>query len=219
MTPQEQQLIGDFLNRLAAIRGVAKDPQADAMIRQGLAQQPDAAYLLVQRCLLLEHALDNAKAEIERLQSPGAAQGGASFLGGSSGWQGGATPPPMPSQAPPPAPGWRERLFGGGPAYAPSYAAPPAAPSFLATAATTAAGVAGGMFLFDGIEHLMGGQRGDGLFGDAQPPMVENITENNFYDNGPQQGIDNGFNGFDQGSSDSDFVDTDTDFDDDNSWS
>ena len=214
MTPQEQQLLDDFLQRLAAVNGVAKDTQADALIQQRLASQPDALYLLVQRSLLQQHALDSAKAQIAQLQAQLGGQGGGSFLGGQPGWgqqPQASTPPPM--YAPPPAPGWRERLFGGG--NPPPQ--PGGGPGFLASAATTAAGVAGGMFLFDGIENLIGGHHGGGFFGGGQQPMVENVTENNFYDNGNAQ----------QDGADQDFSQNDADFNsdlnddsfDDNSWS
>jgi uncharacterized protein len=182
MTPQEQQMLDDFLQRLVAVGGVAKDAQADALIRQRLSSQPDALYLLVQRSLLQQQALDGAKAQIAQLQAQLASQqSGGSFLGpqpGASAW--GAAPPPMPQQPMPQQqpPSWRERLFGG----APAAVAPAAAPSFLSQAATTAAGVAGGMFLFDGIENLLGGHHGGGFFGGGgQPTVVENITENNTY--------------------------------------
>jgi len=183
MTPQEQQLLDDFLQRLAAAGSVMKDPQADALIRQRLASQPDALYLLVQRSLLQQQALEGAKAQIAQLQAQLASQqGGGSFLGGQPASAWGATPPPMPQQPQPAAaPSWRDRLFGSAPAQAPA-----AAPSFLSQAATTAAGVAGGMFLFDGIESLLGGHHGGGGFfgGGGQPTVIENVTENNFYDNG-----------------------------------
>lgn len=207
MNPQEQQLLEDFLQRLAAVRGVAKDPQADSLIQQRLASQPDALYLLVQRSLLQQQALDNAKAQIAQLQAQLGGQGGGSFLGGQAGaWNQSQAATPPPAQAP----GWRERLFGGG-APAPQ-AQPAAAPSFLASAATTAAGVAGGMFLFNGIESLMGGHHGGGFFGDNQPNVVENITQNNFYDDNASQN-----------DNDQDFAQTDSDFNDDvgfddNSW-
>jgi hypothetical protein len=211
MTPQEQQLLEDFLQRLVGAGGVAKDPQADALIRQRLASQPDALYLLVQRSLLQQQALENAKAQIAQLQSQAASQqAGGSFLGSQQqqpAW--GATPPPYPPPQPAAAPGWRERLFGGAPAQ------PPAAPGFLSQAATTAAGVAGGMFLFEGIESLMGGHHGGGFLGGGQPSVIENITENNnYYDNNRSPD-----------HNDRDFASTD-DFDDssdggfdDSSWS
>ena len=68
MTLQDRQRLDAFLQRLAAVDGVQKDPQVDALIRARLAQQPDAIYLLVQRDLLLEQALDNARAQIASLQ-------------------------------------------------------------------------------------------------------------------------------------------------------
>ncbi|WP_049620595.1 DUF2076 domain-containing protein [Frateuria defendens] len=217
MTPQEQQLLEDFLDRLAAARGVAKDPQADALIRQRVADQPDALYLLVQRSLLQQQALENAKAEIARLQAQAGGQGGGSFLGGQQDWRRGQVPPPAPS-APPPAPGWRERFFGGGatpPPVPPPQAAGGGAPSFLASAATTAAGVAGGMFLFNGIESLIGGHQGGGLAG-GQPEVVENVTQNNFYDDSQNDHDNSGFDNLGP-SDDSDFADSG--FDDDSNWS
>jgi hypothetical protein len=210
MTPQEQQLLEDFLQRLAAAGSVAKDPQADALIRQRLAGQPDALYLLVQRSLLQQHALEGAKAQIAQLQAQLAAQqGGGSFLGGQAQSAWGATPPPMPVQPQQAAaPGWRERLFGGTPAPQPS------APSFLSQAATTAAGVAGGMFLFDGIENLLGGHHGGGLFGGGQPSVIENVTENNYYDNNDRSNDIS-----DQDFASSDFDDSNDGGFDDSSWS
>ncbi|UKE69191.1 DUF2076 family protein [Xanthomonas cerealis pv. cerealis] len=188
MTPQEQQLLEDFLARVRSAGGVAIDPQADALIRERLAGQPDAAYLLVQRALLLEHALESAKAQIAQLQQAAPPPPPAtSFLG--QGFNAG--PPPLPpAPAPQAAPGWRERLFGGGtgvPEQAPVAAPAARGPSFLGTAATTAAGVAGGMFLFEGVESLLGGHHGGFLGGGSSPPtVVENVT-NNYYDEAPLQ--------------------------------
>lgn len=68
MSPQENQSLQDFLNQLVQVRGIAKDPQADAIINSAVAQQPDAAYLLVQRALLMEQALNTAKTQIATLQ-------------------------------------------------------------------------------------------------------------------------------------------------------
>lgn len=209
MTPQEQLILDDFLQRLAAVDGTVKDPQADVLIRQRLAGQPDALYLLVQRSLLQQHALDAAKAQINQLQAQLAnQQGGGSFLGSQpSAW--GNTPPPMQQAPQPQAPTWRERLFGNG-----GYAAPQMAePSFLQSAARTAAGVAGGMFLFDGLENLLGGHHGGGFFG-GQPDVIENVTENNYYDDGNRGG------GGNQDFSSNDMADDNFDNSnfDDNSW-
>ena len=86
MNPQERALLQEFLQRLIQIRGIEKDPQADALIAQAVAQQPDAAYLLVQRALLLEQALEAAKAEIAQLNDQLRGGGERGFLADANGW-------------------------------------------------------------------------------------------------------------------------------------
>jgi hypothetical protein len=216
MNPQEQQMLDDFLSRLAAVHGVAKDAQVDGLIRQRLAAQPDAQYLLVQRALLLERALENAHQQIEQLQTQLADAtprdpGGASFLRGGLEPGFGRAPsapglvsqpqpqqlqPQFQSQTPSQPTGWRERWFGGVPATAQSAPTPTPTPapasngsSFLGTAAASAAGVAGGMFLFNGLGNLLGSHHGSSFFGggngpSATPAVTENITENFYNDAG-----------------------------------
>ena len=152
-------------------------------------------------------------------QQAAPAGGGGSFLGGAPEGFGrapsqayaphleSAAPDryqPAASAAAAPAPGWRDRWFGGGGAAQPAAQATQpaaAAPSFLGQAATTAAGVAGGMFLFNGIEHLIGGAghhndnpgRADSLMGGNDAGslgtrMTENVTENVALDNGRESG-------------------------------
>ena len=83
MTPDERQILQAFLGDLSRTTNVAKDPEADAMIRQAVQANPDALYLLVQHAILSDQALHAAQAQ----QAP-------SFLpqGGVSPWagQGGA---------------------------------------------------------------------------------------------------------------------------------
>lgn len=170
MTPQEHQMLDDFLDRLARVGSVAKDPAADALIRERLAGQPDAPYLLVQRALLLQHALDDAQRQIAQLkQATAQAPAEGSFLSPAVAPEPGfgrapsqnympppASFPPAAAVPPPSAPvgGWRERLFGAPAPAAPMQAAPAGGGSgFLGQAAATAAGVAGGMFLFNGLQH------------------------------------------------------------------
>lgn len=246
MTPQEQQLLHDLFQRLAQAQGTPKDAQAEAEVRQGLAAVPDAAYWLAQRTLLLEQGLQQAQQQIAQLQQQ-AAQGGAgmqqgagSFLSGGLGTQFGRAPERgaergyeqepeyagYRSAQPQQAPGWRERWFGAAPraaaAPAPAYAPAPAASagsSFLSSAAASAAGVAGGMFLFNGLENLMGNHHGGGnsLFGGRQPEVQENITQNFYGDSGNTSqlardaGVDHvldaGSDGFDGGG---DYFDDDS---------
>jgi hypothetical protein len=191
MTPQEQQLLQDLCARLTLTQGQPKDAQADAELRRGLSNAPDAVYWLAQRTLMLEQAIEQAQQQIGELQQQvkqaqqSQSQGAGSFLSGGLGTHFGRAPeryaedggyaanaqPPYQPQYQPPEPAasrapqpssWRDRFFGGG--SAPRAAAPqagqPAAPagsSFLGNAAAAAAGVAGGMFLFNGLENLMGG--------------------------------------------------------------
>ena len=236
MTPQEQQLLQELFQRLGQTQGQAKDGQAEAVVRQGLAAVPDAAYWLAQRTLLLEQALQQAQQQIGQLQQQvqqGQGQAGAgSFLSGGLGTQFGRAPerpvddggyaPAAPQQAP----NWRERWFGAGAApraAAPQAYAQPAAAgsSFLGNAAAAAAGVAGGMFLFNGLENLMGNHHGGGnsLFGGGghQPEVQENITQNFYGDSGNTNqlardaGVDHvldaGSDGFDGGG---DYFDDDS---------
>ena len=190
MTSQEQQLLQDLCARLTLTQGQPKDAQADAELRRGLSNAPDAVYWLAQRTLMLEQAIQQAQLQIGELQQQvklaqqSQSQNAGSFLSGGlgthfgraperhvedGGYAANAQPPYQPQyqpqnqpQAAPQPSSWRDRFFGGG--SAPRAAAPQAygqpatsaGSSFLGNAAAAAAGVAGGMFLFNGLENLMG---------------------------------------------------------------
>ncbi len=179
MNTQEHTLLTDLLNKLkeaAPGAAAAKDPEADRLIRDTLATTPDAAYLLVQRHLLLEMALERAQAELKAIQ----AKASGSFLGGSTGYAadsrpaqtnaygqpiGRAEPAAVAATTSQAATSATRPAFGGG--------------SFLGTAAATATGVLGGALLFQGIENLMGGGLGGSALAGNQPVEdVTNITEN-----------------------------------------
>lgn len=157
MNPSDEKMLQDFLGQLVQARGVSKDPQAEALIARAVAQQPDAAYLLVQRALLVEQALGSAKNRIAELESRGGKETGGGFLDANS-W-GNSAAPDRPSN---PVPGIGQ---GGYQQAAPAQAAQPARSggflggaggSMLGTVAATAAGVAAGSFLFHGIGNLLG---------------------------------------------------------------
>jgi hypothetical protein len=174
MNPSDTQKLQDFLNQLVQARGVAKDPEADALIARAVAQQPDAAYLLVQRALLVEQALGNAKARIAELES-GGGKNASGFLDPNAWGNSAQTRPsnPVPGmdsgryqqnapvqQTAPSVPAQGGGFLRGG------------AGSMLGTVAATAAGVAAGSFLFQGIGNLLGNHDGHGasnhlLAGDA----------------------------------------------------
>ncbi|NYH97807.1 DUF2076 domain-containing protein [Cupriavidus plantarum] len=246
MTPQETQALERFLTQLTQARAVAKDPQAEAMIADAVARQPDAAYLLVQRALLLDNALASAReqnaalqAQVSQLQ---AAQGGGNraFLddntwgnsvgGGAYGAgraaQAGASsmaaPQPAAVQAPAPGPGQSPV------AYSPAAAQPPARSGWLGgglggtlgSIATTAAGVAGGAFLFQGLENMFHRNSASNVLGNPDMAVLEQPNEtvvNNYYGSNDGGSIDTAST-----SSGNSFLDDDSDngsfLDDDSSW-
>ncbi len=181
MNSQERDQLSQFLQQLSSVKLADKDAEAENLIRETAARQPDATYLLVQRSLLLEQALSNAKSQINALQNqlqnqPAPANSG--FLNNDP-W---AQPANNPAQVP-----------GGGNYQVPRFAAAPSAPasgfgggsSFLGNVATTAAGVVAGSFLFHGIENLMGhhasspwGQHDASAINDHP---AEQTTINNYY--------------------------------------
>src|SRR5216684_1610676 len=204
MTPQETELITTLLARLKNAGGQPKDPEADALIRQAMAEQPDAPYYLVQTVLIQDLSLNAAQNRISELekQLTDAQQAAkpTSFLGGLFGSRpsapaGGGAPAAGPwTRAPqvaaaPPAPPY------GQPGYAqPGYGQPMQAGGgfmgggmggggggFLRSAAATAAGVAGGALLFQGISSLFGNHYAGGLMGGGMTPGLGESVVNNYY--------------------------------------
>jgi hypothetical protein len=213
MNSEERRLLTDFLAQLQQVKGIAKDPDADALIAKAAAQQPDAVYLLVQKALLQEQALNAAKAQISQLQSQlqearsrsTAAPRSGGFLSNNP-WAAPARQAPAPGGSWPGAAPAQPGGFGGGMG------------SFLGTAAATAAGIAGGAFLFQGIENLMGHHGHGGGFFDTASGMgndpIENVTINEYYgDSGPDRDKDQDFQSASLDDSDLGFDDyTDDDF-------
>lgn len=169
MSPNEREQLQQFLNQLKQAKLSTKDNEADQLISDTVAHQSDAPYLLVQRCLLLEQALNNAKFQISELQKNQASPTN-SFLGNDPWAQTSNQTPnyqaPRPTSPVAPNNNW---LGGSG---------------FLGNVATTAAGVVAGSFLFQGIENLMGHhnyggwQNNPGGFGEH---LNEQTIVNNYY--------------------------------------
>ena len=89
MTPHETALITVLLERLKKTDSPAKDPEAETLIRQTTAEQPDAAYHLVQTVLIQDlslHVAQNQIAELEKKMAEAKAVPflPRSFLGGMS---------------------------------------------------------------------------------------------------------------------------------------
>ncbi|WP_041377741.1 DUF2076 domain-containing protein [Polaromonas naphthalenivorans] len=185
MNLQEREQLTTFLQQLAQARAGVKDEEAQAMIASTFARQPDAAYLVVQRALLLDAALQDAQAQITQLKAQLAQQrpapAASSFLDATT-W--GRQPSPAfsaPVMSSPPVQAVQ--------AVQPAAFAPPVrgfqAPGFLSNMATTAAGVAAGAFLFQGINSLVGGHHNSPLAGASplsSPAADKEAPANNFLD-------------------------------------
>lgn len=167
MNATERDQLQQFLTALRQTRADPKDPMADDLIRQAVASQTDAPYLLVQRAMGLGMALDAAQNRIQQLeaqcaqqqallqatQAPAPASSGF-LMSGSQAWGRGAEAPAVPPIAtaskPMPSPA------ASSPALAPQPGASPWGGGLMAQMATTAAGVVAGGLLFQGVQSLMG---------------------------------------------------------------
>jgi hypothetical protein len=197
MTPQEESMLNDLIGRVEQTQLPEKDPEAEQLLNQRLARNPNALYILSQTVLVQKYALEQAKSQIDQLrqlqqatslQQPAHA---TSFLGSLLGHRDPVPPPPQPPLPPPPT--YAQPPYAQAWNPAPSYGVPPqpgGTSSFLRTAATTAAGVAAGALAFQGIESLMhgfghpGGFGGGGYFGGGAP---EETVINNYYDDAGRQ--------------------------------
>jgi hypothetical protein len=194
MQSQERDLITGLFGRLQPFEAQPRDGEAEALIKDSVARQPAAPYLLVQTVLVQEQALKAAQERIAELEAKaGSAPAASGFLGsapkiGPWGSQGGSQAGAQPNAAPaaPRVPSTRSPLQA---AVAPQQGG---GGGFLRTAMATAAGVAGGALLFEGIRNLMGSNPGP--FGSAsqtastQPaPLMDNQqnSQQDVADNNP----------------------------------
>ena len=178
MQSQERELITSLFGRLQPFESQPRDGEAEALIKDFVARQPAAPYLLVQTVLVQEQALKAAQERIAELEAKaGAAPAPSGFLGSApkiGPWGAPAAPPAsVPSTRSPLQAAVAPQQGGGG---------------FLRTAMATAAGVAGGALLFEGIRSLMGNNPGP--FGQtasaAQPaPLLPQDSQQALADNNP----------------------------------
>src|ERR1700746_392607 len=68
MTPQEKELLTTLLDRVKNAPRQDKDPEADALIRQAMAAQPDLPYYLTQTVLIQDLSLHQAQQRIADLE-------------------------------------------------------------------------------------------------------------------------------------------------------
>ena len=185
MTPQERQLIADLFQRLASLENNPRDPDAEAMIREGLRRSPNAVYSLVQSVLVQDEALKAANARIQQYEGGGdqpQEEQPRGFLDSMRDSvfgrdQSRGSVPRVPQGG---APAGGSDPWGRQQAYAPQQGYPqqqgfppgyqagaPMQPqggggggSFLGTAAAAAAGMIGGSLLMNGIRSAMAGHQG-----------------------------------------------------------
>jgi hypothetical protein len=206
MTPQEAQMLQDLVSKVEGTQLTEKDPDAEALLNDGLARDPDALYKLAQTVLVQNLALNQARAQIDQLRQqpvPAAPQPAkaTSFLGSLLHRQPSAPPPPPPQSPQYQAPQYAPPQYQTVPQYPPAgpqvvYEQAPSsgAGSFLRSAATTAAGVAAGALAFEGIESLMHGGHGGGFMGGGPEygggygmggaPVEETVVNNYYGDQG-----------------------------------
>jgi hypothetical protein len=186
MTPQEQEMIGDLIDRVQKTQLPEKDMDAEQMLQEGMGRNPDALYILAQTVLVQKYALEQAQAQLAQaraqLQHP-EPKHATSFLGSLLGRNDAPPPPPPQAYPPPPPQAYPQYAPVGG---YPQYGAPMGmggGGGFLQGAMQTAAGVAAGALAFEGIESLMhgfghaagyGGQGFGGFDGGQRPEEVVN---------------------------------------------
>jgi hypothetical protein len=207
MNSEEQTLIDGLFSRLqqAEKDSAPRDAQAEARIKEHLANQPAAGYFMAQAILVQEAAIkrldeqnrqlaqqvEQLQGELQQARSQTSAPGGGGFL---SSIFGGSNRDSRPASAPASGGGgWREPArpsfnapaqsgFGAAPG---NYAAPqqqaPAAGSFLGGALKTAAGVAGGVMLAQGISSLFHSNQPEEIVEvlKEEPAQPVNDTANN----------------------------------------
>ena len=146
MNPQEKVQLEQFLQQLNSTQAGAKDSDANALIAESVKKQPDASYLLVQRAMGLDMALQVAQkqmadmqAQIDQTSKP------SGFLSGINSWGRAAPAQGAPANA----------MAAARPA---AGAAQPSAwgSGMLGAIATTAIGVVAGSMLYQGIQSMMG---------------------------------------------------------------
>jgi hypothetical protein len=192
MNPQEKAQLEQFLQQLNSTQAGAKDSDANTLIAESVKQQPDAAYLLVQRAMGLEMALQVAQKQMAEMQVQidQTNKPSSGFLSGINSW-GRAAPaqgaPANAMAAKPAAGAAQQSAWGSG---------------MLGAIATTAVGVVAGSMLYQGIQSMMGNNSapdaGNGLgHSNAPADSGQQVAQN--YDNSANS-YDNDFGGdFDGG--------------------
>jgi uncharacterized protein len=181
MDSTERQVIDELFAKIrqAESQSGPRDQQAEARIREHVAQQPASPYYMAQAIVIQEQALAAANARIEQLERQLSDRPAGGLLGGLFGTGGSRPAPAQPSRAD----GWDPRVA----AYAnPHYGR--GGTGFLGGAMQTAMGVAGGVLLGSAIASMF---TQDPATAAEEPPVEDAPAED-----APQDDFDSG--GFDE---------------------
>jgi hypothetical protein len=187
MDHQDRQAIEALFAKLSEVERQSgpRDAEAEAFIRQRVAAQPAAPYLMAQTIVVQEQALNAAQARIAELEHRLANRpaGGGGFL---SSLFGGGQPQPGPQlHQLPPQQGLSRHMAPGAGQMAPGRGGG----GFLAGAAQTAMGVAGGVLLGNMIAGAFSG--GDeAKAGEGSQPEPQQAASEDFGDSGDDPGFD-----------------------------
>jgi hypothetical protein len=164
MNVQDREAIERLFSRMAEAeaRTGPKDAEADAYIRQQIARQPGAPYMMAQTVVMQTYALEQAQERIEALEHELAERDRTASQNGLFG--GGVMREPSRRMSSVPAAGQPM----GAPAGMPMPPSQAGGGGFLAGAAQTALAVAGGMLLGNALGGLFGSSSAQ-----AAPPAAE----------------------------------------------
>jgi hypothetical protein len=148
MDPNERDIIDDLFDRLsrAEAQSGARDPDAEALIRDHVAARPAAPYYMAQAIVVQQEALARAQSRIQDLERRLAERPSGGFFSGLFGGEESPSPAGRSrgDQDPRGLGRYRQSGAGGG---------------FLAGAMQTALGVAGGFLIADAISGLFASDR------------------------------------------------------------
>ncbi len=164
MNLQDREAIERLFSRMteAVAQAGPKDAEADAYIRQQIARQPGAPYMMAQTIVMQTYALEQAQERIEALEHELAERNQTASQSGLFG--GGVLREPTRRMGSVPAAGQPM----GAPAGMPMPPSQAGGGGFLAGAAQTALAVAGGMLLGNALGGLLGSSSAQ-----AAPPIAD----------------------------------------------